>query len=106
MIEIKLKSILKITCSVYVNKLEVRPTRGSVGYAWSPTCYFALRKLYTEHSIGAFYQNSINLAKWFYRKFFQLANNKQELLCGHIGCTIGTKYGNFVQDLQYIIQTK
>jgi len=23
--------------------------------------------------------------------------------CGHISCMIGTKYGNFVQDLPYII---
>jgi len=28
-------------------------------------CHFALRKLYTEPSIGAFNQISINLAKWF-----------------------------------------
>jgi hypothetical protein len=31
----------------------------------SLTCHSVLRKLYTEHSIGASYQISINLAKWF-----------------------------------------
>ena len=35
-------------------------------------CHFILRKLYTEHSIGASYQISIKI-------FFQLANHKQEL---------------------------
>ena len=29
------------------------------------TCHFVLRKLYSEPSIGASYQISINLAKWF-----------------------------------------
>jgi hypothetical protein len=48
-----------------VNKLEAQLAKPE-----SPTCYFVLRKLYTEHSIGASYQISINLAKWFYRRFF------------------------------------
>jgi len=30
----------------------------------SLTCHFALKKLYTESSIGASYQISINLAIW------------------------------------------
>ena len=42
------------------------------------TCHFVLSKLYSEPSIGASYQISINLAKWFQRRFF-VANNKQEL---------------------------
>jgi hypothetical protein len=29
------------------------------------TCHFVLRQLYTKPSIGASYQISINLAKWF-----------------------------------------
>ena len=31
----------------------------------SLTCHFVLRKLYTEPSISASYQISINVAKWF-----------------------------------------
>jgi len=49
----------------YVNKLEVQPTEPELH-----TCHFVLRKLYTEHSIGASYQISLNLAIWFYRRFF------------------------------------
>jgi hypothetical protein len=38
-----------------------------------------LRKLYTEPSIGAYYQISINLAKNGFRDFKKLANHKHEL---------------------------
>jgi hypothetical protein len=33
-------------------------------------------------------------------------DHKQEAYGGHISCMISTKYGNFVQDLSYIIPTK
>jgi hypothetical protein len=36
-------------------------------------------KLYTEPSIGAFYQISINLVKWFREDLKKLTNHKQEL---------------------------
>ena len=45
----------------------------------SLTYHSILRKLYTEPSIGTYYQISINLAKWFQRRIFKLANHKQEL---------------------------
>jgi hypothetical protein len=41
----------------------------------SLTCHFVLRNLYTESSIGASYQISINLAKWFKRRFFLIGHS-------------------------------
>jgi hypothetical protein len=45
----------------------------------SLTFHSGLMKLYTESSMGASYQISINLAKWFWRRFLKLTNHKQEL---------------------------
>ena len=73
----------------------------------SLTCHFVLRKLYTEPSISAFYQISINWAKWFYRRFFLIGQSQtRTVYAGHISCTIGSKNGYFVHDLSYIIPTK
>jgi hypothetical protein len=59
----------------------------------SLTCHFALRKFDTEPSKGASYQISINLAKWFERRFFQIGQSQARTAYGgHISCMNGTKY--------------
>jgi hypothetical protein len=53
----------------------------------SLTCHFVLRNLYTESSIGASYQISINLAKWFKRRFFLIGHSIPRTAYGsHISC--------------------
>jgi hypothetical protein len=57
-------------------------------------CHFALRKLYTEPSIGTSNQISINLAKWLWRRYFFIGQlQTRTAYGGHISCMIGTKYG-------------
>ena len=58
----------------------VLKTRVSVAEPVSLSFQFALRKLYTEPSIGASYQISVHLANRFQRRFFyKSTNQKQEL---------------------------
>ena len=81
---------------------KINNTRGM-----SLTCHFVLRKLYTGHFIGASYQISINLAKWFLRKKKLIGQSQTRTAYGdHISCMIGMKYGNFAQDLPCIIPIK
>ena len=57
----------------------------------SLTCHSVLRKLYIEPSIGASYQISINLAKWFRRRFFLIGQSQTRTAYGsHISCIIST----------------
>jgi hypothetical protein len=45
----------------------------------SLTFHSILRKLYTEPSIGASYQISINLTKWFWRRFFSYGQSQTRM---------------------------
>jgi len=74
-------------------------TRGSVGWACVahlPFCF--------EETLYRTFQISINLAKWFYRRLYLIGQSQTRTAYdGHTSCMISTKYGNFVQDLPYII---
>jgi hypothetical protein len=85
------------------NIVQLTLTRGSVGWAY----HIVLRKLYTEPSIGASCQISINLAKWFYTEYFLIGQSQTRTAYGsHISNKISTKYRYFVQVLPHIILTK
>ena len=66
------------------------------------TCHYVLWKLYTEPSIGASYQISINLAIWFWEEFLKGPTQTRTSYGSHISCMIGMKCGNPIKK-QFIV---
>ena len=56
--------------------------------------------LYGGPSIGASYQFSVHLAKWFQRRFLEIDQSETRIASGgHVYQRIGTRWALFIEDL-------